>query len=127
MASMTVTDNGRNLYRDGSKGSNNPKLLYIAIGTDSTAPSISDTKLKSESFRKAITSYANGASVGEILINAYIGPSEANGINIQEVGVFGGSTASSVANSGVLLARGLYSHTKVSTEGLTLQLDLQIS
>jgi hypothetical protein len=124
---MTVTDNGRNLYRDGSKGGNNPKLLYVAIGTDSTPPLTSDTKLKSEVFRKAVTSYANGASVGEVLINVYIGPSEANGINIQEVGVFGGSTATGAANSGVLLARGLYSHTKVSTEGLTFPIDLQFS
>lgn len=127
MSAITITNAGRNLIRDGEKGSTNPKILYFAIGTNNTAPTASDTKLGAEVFRKAISSYTNGVSTGEILANCYLAPSDAIGVAIAEVGVFGGSSASSTANSGVLLARGLYSHTKTGLESITLQLDLTFS
>jgi hypothetical protein len=127
MSAITITNTGRNLVRDGEKGSVNPKLLYFAVGTSSTAPTANDTKLGTEVFRKAISSYANGGSVGEILASCYLAPSDAVGVAIAEVGIFGGSSASSTANSGVLLARGLYSHTKTNIESITLQLDLTFS
>lgn len=126
MSAITVTNTGKNLLRAGRSGADNPKVTYIALGTGSTAPSASDTKLAAEVFRKKITSYTNGGT-GEILANGYIGPTEAVGTIIAEVGFFGGNSASSTANSGILIARGLYSHTKTSTESLTLQFDETIS
>lgn len=121
---MTVTNAGHNLLRDGLQGANTPLITYVAIGSGTTAPAVTDTQLVAETFRKAVTSYANGASAGEVLITLYLAPAEAVGGNIEEVGFFGGSTASGTANTGVLLARGLYVHNpKTSIESIQLQLD----
>jgi hypothetical protein len=101
---------------------------YVALGTSNTTPTSNDTALGNEVFRKAVTSYTNGASHGEILIDVYIADGDAVGMNIAEIGFFGGSSASSAANSGVLLGRGLYSHpNKLSTESIQAQLDLIFS
>jgi hypothetical protein len=126
MATLTITDAGLNLLRDGVKGGNNPKVTYVAIGTSGTTPATTDTKLGAEVYRKKVDSYSNGASAGEILVSAYLNASEAVGVVIAEVGFFGGNSAGSAANSGVLVGRGLYSHTKVGTEGIQLQMDLTI-
>ncbi len=126
MSAITITNAGLNLIRDGVAGNNNSKVTYVAVGTGSTAPTTGDTKLQSEVLRKKISSYTNGASVGEILVNGYLNANDAVGVNIQEVGFFGSNSATSAANSGVLVARGLFSHTKLSTEGIPLQLDLVI-
>src|SRR5260221_14113362 len=113
MATMTKTTVGLNLERDGKSGANNPKVLYIALGTGNSTPSVANTALDNEVFRKAISTFANG-STGDITAQIYIEPTEAVGYTIAEVGIFGGGAATNVANSGVLLARGLYSptHTK---------------
>ncbi|SRR6266568_1937041 len=121
---MTVTNNGHNMFRSSTSGNANPKFFYVAIGSGTTAPTVTDTQLQAETFRKAITSYVNGASVGEILISCYLAPSDAIGANIQEIGVFADSFASSTPNSGTLFARALWSHpTKTATESIILQLD----
>lgn len=128
MATMTTTDAGKNLLRDSNSGAANDKVYYVALGTDATAPSGGDTKLHAEAFRKAITSYANG-STGVLTAQIYIEPTEAVGITVAEVGIFGGSSASSVANSGVLLARGLYSpaHPKTATESMVIPVQITYS
>jgi len=126
MTAITITTVGKNLIRDGLSNANKPLISYVALGTDSTAPSAGDTALKAEAFRKAVTSYTNG-STGEILVNMYLSPADAVGLVIAEVGFFGGSSASTTANSGVLLARGLYSHTHVNTESIQFQLDFSAS
>lgn len=123
MAAITITNAGRNLFRDALSGANSPLVGYVALGTSSTAPTIADVILGAETFRKAVTSYTNGVT-GQIQVNMYLAPSEEVGTNIQEVGFFAGNTASSSANSGILVARGLYSHTKLNTESITLQLDI---
>jgi hypothetical protein len=126
MSAITVTTVGKNLLRSGRSGADNPKVTYVALGTGSTSPSASDTKLVAESFRKKISSYANGGT-GESLASAYIAPTEAVGLVIGEVAFFGGASATSVANSGIMIARGLYAHTKTSSESLTLVFDETIS
>ena len=98
----------------------------MAVGTSNTAPAVTDTQLGNEVFRKQVTTYTNGGSTGEVLVTAYIAPSELNGTAIAEVGFFAGNSATATANSGVLLARGLYSHSKVSTESISLQIDLTL-
>ncbi len=123
----TYTNAGHDLLRDGTEGANNPKVLYIALGSSSTAPNITDTRLGAETFRKAVTSYSNGAAHGEIIFSGYIAPGDAVGANVQEVGWFGGSAATGTANTGVLLARGLYAHNpKLATESFQATLDLTI-
>lgn len=125
MSAITITDVGRNLLRDSLRGASTPLISYVALGTDNTAPSSANTMLGAEVFRKSVTSYTLGAT-GEVLINMYLAPTDSVGTGIQEVGFFGGGTATSAANSGVLLARGLYSHPHVSTESIIFQLDLQL-
>lgn len=127
MASIVITNAGLNMIRDSLSGANNPLITYVALGSSNTAPSASDTQLGNETFRKAVTSYTNGGSSGEILINMYLAPGDDVGDNIEEVGFFGGSSATSAANTGVLLAHGLYAHNpKLNTESIQFQLDLTI-
>lgn len=126
MTAMTVTDTGRNLCTSAVQNTNTLYIKYIAIGTDGTTPSSGQTKLGAEAFRKAITSYTIG-STGQIYINVYIGPSEAVGVAIAEIGVFGGAAATSAANSGVMIGRGLYTHAKSNLESIQLQIVLQFS
>ena len=126
MSAITITDAGRNLYRDGNSGANTPLISYVAIGTNNTAPTTADIKLGSETFRKAVTSYANGTT-GQIYINLYLAPGDVVGVAIKEVGFFGGNSASIAANSGVLVARGLYTHTKLNTESIQVQFVLTFS
>jgi len=125
LSAITITTAGRNLLRDGESGAQNPKITYVALGTDSTAPDVGQTALIAEVFRKAVTSYTNGGT-GEILINMYLSPSDLVGISVQEVGFFAGN-ATKTANSGTLLARGLYAHTKTGVESIQFQLDFQIT
>jgi len=126
MAAITITDAGRNLLRDSLKGATNPLIKYVAFGSSSTAPTTGDIKLGSEIYRKAITSYTNGAT-GEVFINLYLAPSDLAGTTVAEIGFFGGSGANVNPNTGVLLAHGLYSHTKVSTESIQFVLDFTMS
>lgn len=127
MSAITITNVGLDLLRDGMAGADNPLVSYVALGTSNTAPSVSDTQLGNEVFRKATTSYTNGGSPGEILIDLYLAPGDAVGDNIQEVGFFGGNSATSAFNTGVLLAHGLYAHNpKGNTESIQFQLDLTL-
>lgn len=124
--SAVITNNGYNFWRDSSSGANNAKITYIALGTGNSTPIATQTKLDAEVFRKAIASWTNGASVGEILVNGYIGPADALSVVIAEVAIFGGSSAGPTANSGIMIARALWSHTRPSTasESLLLPFDL---
>jgi hypothetical protein len=122
MAAMTITNLGLNLVRDALKFGTSPKILYFAVGTSSTAPSVSDTQLGAEVFRKPITSMVNGGLAGEVLINGYLSPAESIGTVIAEWGLFAGA-ATGAANSGTLVARGLYSHTHTNTESIQFQAD----
>jgi hypothetical protein len=122
---LTKTDAGRNLFRDAAKGSGTIIIKYFAVGTGSSTPSSGQTMLDAEAFRKTVTSYTNGAT-GELIINVYIAPSEAVGVNIAEVAVFAGTNATATANTGVMLGRGSYSKPgKLNTESIVLQLSLQ--
>lgn len=122
---VVLTNAGHNLLRDGLSGAVNPLIRYVALGSSTTTPTASDTTLGNETFRKAVTSFVNG-STGQIYVNMFLSPGDAIGYDVEEIGFFGGTTATSAANSGVLLARGLYSHTKSSTESIQFQLNLTL-
>ena len=122
MPTLTKTTVGLNLLRDSNSGAANDTITYVSLGTGTTAPSAGDVKLVAEIFRKKVTSYANGAT-GETLISMYLAPGDANGVDIEEVGFWGGN-ANSTPNSGVLLGRGLWSHNpKANTESINFVLD----
>jgi hypothetical protein len=125
MTTATLTDAGKNLRRDATRGVvAHCKVLYVAVGTDSTAPTSSDTALGAETFRKAITATGDGASAGEATFTMALSPQDAVGTVIAEVGWFGGPDASATPGSGVLIARGLYSHTKTDKESINTVFDL---
>ena len=125
MAAITITNVGLNMMRDSLKAVGSPTITYVALGTSATAPAATDTQLGTEVFREAVTSYANGGATGEILINMYLAPNDIAGTTVQEVGFFGGA-ATGAANSGTLLAHGLYSHAHTNLESIQFQLDLTI-
>lgn len=124
MAVLTVTNAAFNLVRDRLNGASSTslKITYVAIGTGTQGTPATATQLAAEVFRKPIASYANGAAVGEGLINGYLSPQDSVGTAITEVGFFAGN-ASATANSGTLLFYGLYSHTHTNAESIQLQAD----
>ena len=126
MPSITyiLTNAGHNLFRDASKGAANALISYVALGTGTNAPTTGDTQLQTEVFRKKVSSYTNGTNPGEIHIDLYLSPNDAPSVAIAEVGFFGGN-ATSTANSGTLLCRGLYSppHTHTNVESIQFDLD----
>jgi hypothetical protein len=126
MSAITVTTVGKNLLRDARKGTNTAKVTYVALGTGNSAPTAAQTRLDAEIFRKAISSYTSGGT-GESLANGYIAPTDAVGVAIAEVAFFGGSSATSTPNSGIMIARGLYAHTKLGTESITMVFDETIT
>ena len=120
-----ITTAGLNMLRDAMTGAQSAVISYVALGSSSATPTVNDTQLGNETFRKKVTSYTNGVT-GEVLINMYLAPTDAVGNDIEEVGFFG-SNATSAANSGVLLAHGLYTHNpKSSTESIQFLLDFTI-
>lgn len=121
---LTKTTGWRDLTADGYAGFDNPKVTYVAIGSGTNAPSASDTQLQAETFRKAVTTYTRGGT-GELFVSLFLGPSDAVGADIEEVGAYAGSAATNAPNSGRLIARGLWSHpSKSGSESITLTLDL---
>lgn len=120
---MTVTNAGLNWLRMGFTGSNTIQINYLAVGTGTTAPTVNDTQLAAEAYRVPPSGYTNGAN-GVISMNGFIDMAYAN-VTISEVALFGsmtGNTATSSANTGVLIARGLWSpaFTKTSSDTITL-------
>jgi len=127
MTAINLTNNGHNLIRDSASGVDVFKIKYFALGTSSTAVSSGDATLGNEQYRRAVSSVVNGGSVGEILISVYVPGGDAVGLNIQEIGIFGGNAASSQPNSGVLIARALWipsTNPKTALVSFQLQLDL---
>jgi len=95
------------------------QIKYLAIGTGSDPQSRESTLLTAEVFRTAVTTCAQ-SDYGQVLSDFTILDTDYTGI-ITEIGIFGGSTATAVANSGTLLARVLWSYTKSALEELYFQ------
>lgn len=127
MPTLTKTTVGLNFFRNGNRGASSPIISYFAVGSGTSSPTAAQTTLDSEQFRKAVTSYTNGTT-GELLVDVYLSPTDAVGVNIQEVAVFGGG--SPTANSGTMLGRALYTpstNPKTNTVSIQLHLDLTYS
>ncbi len=113
-----ITDAGTNLMRDALGGFvTDAKIKYVAVGTSSTAPAAGQTQLVAESFRKLVTKTDNTVGTAQVKSTMYLAPGEAN-IAIAEIGWFAGAGASAAANSGVMVARVLYSHTHTTSESI---------
>lgn len=88
------------------KGGYDTGLTFCAIGTNATAPTANDTQLGTEVKRKQITSKTRSGN--EVTLSTFFTSAESS-YNIKEAGVFGHSTATGAANSGIIMAHWLSS------------------
>lgn len=117
---------GRNLITNGgldllvaSLAGTDAEIKYVAVGSDATAPTVDDTVLGAEEFRKQVTAQTT-IGTGIVNTSCVILPAEATGFTIAEIGWFAGADATASADSGVLIARVLYSKTKTNLESLQI-------
>ena len=89
-------------------------IEYLAIGNGTTAPQITDTKLDNEVYRLAFDSQSKtGDGVLETIFTIEGGDWDGT---IEEIGIFGGSTATGTKDTGTLISRVLYNKVKTSTQ-----------
>jgi hypothetical protein len=90
-------------------------------------PSVNDTQLQNEQFRKLYSTTLNGVAQGEGITRCYLAPQDAL-IQIAEFGWFASSSATSTPNSGILVARAIYSlSTGVKTNLQSIQVDFDFT
>lgn len=118
-----ITDAGLNMIRDMLMGSvTDGEIKYVALGNDATAPAEAQTQLVAEQFRKQVTfQAADGATAGKLYTELYIADTEANGFKTGEIGWFAGAAAAGTANTGIMIARVLYSRQKTNLESWTIR------
>ena len=98
----------------------NIQIKYLAIGTGSTAITDTDATLDTEIFRTAPVSGPTNVSTGQIETEFVVLDTEAVA-QIEEIGIFVGTTATGSADSGTLLSRILWSKIKTSQEEITFK------
>jgi len=96
------------------------EIKYLAVGTSNTAVTNTQTQLVAEIFRTPITVPASRTSVGVIQNEFVVLDSEAVA-QIEEIGIFGGSTATAVADTGILISRVLWSKNKSNSEEISFK------
>ena len=118
-----ITDAGLNLFRDMLKGDvTDAQIKYVALGNDATAPANEQTTLIAERFRKVVTSRnVDPVTPGKLYTELYIADTEGNDFKCEEIGWFVGATAGATVDSGVMIARILYSRQKAATESWTIR------
>jgi len=87
----------------------NLAIKYLAIGDDNTAVAATDTTLTNEVFRTSFVSQLY-TTTGIVTTEFYITDSDANGEDIQELGIFAGNTATAIADTGRLISHVLWSY-----------------
>ena len=95
------------------------EIKYMGVGSDNTAPALADTTLGTETFRKAMTTQTQPTATS-LLSTVYVSPSEAVGV-IEEIGWFAGVGAGAGADTGIMIARVLYSRVKTTLESLQIE------
>lgn len=101
--------------------------LYIALGSNTTAPAAGDTQLGTEVVRKTATSTTFSGAVG--YVSVFFAAGEATGTH-REFGLFGNgnaSAASGTANTGILFSHVAANITVSSVETLTCQFSITFS
>lgn len=118
-----ITDVGLNMFRDVLKGTiTDGKIKYVALGNGATVPANADTQLVAEQFRKIVTSQnVDPVTAGKLYTELYIADTEANDFRCEEIGWFAGAAASAAVNTGICIARILYSRQKSSVESWTIR------
>ena len=124
-----IADAGLNMFRDALKGDvTDMQIKYVALGNDATAPANSNVQLAAEQFRKVVTSAnVDPVTAGKLYTELYVADTEANAFKCEEIGWFAGVGATATVDTGILIARILYSRQKASTESWTCRRTDQIS
>ena len=124
----TITNLLFNLYRDALAGDFgnilDAKIKHIAIGDDNTAPAVTDTTLGNEVFRVPLTD-EDVSVTAQYTTVFYLAPDEAIGA-IEELGWFAGTGsndwgAGAGKDTGTLIARVLWAHTKTAVESIQFE------
>lgn len=95
------------------------EIKYLALGTSNTSISDTDTVLGAEIFRTPIVTQSK-TGTGEIQTDFTVLSTEAIG-QIEEIGIFGGTSASGTVDTGTLISRILWSHDKTSSEEIAFK------
>lgn len=101
--------------------------LYIAVGSNATAPAAGNTQLGTETARKAAGSTSFSGAVASIAV--FFAATEATGTH-REFGLFGNgnaATASGTTNSGILFSHVAANVSISATETLTITFQLTFS
>lgn len=111
-------------YLYGNSAVSQGQIFHLGIGDDNTAPTSTDSDLGNETYRVPVVSQSI-TGVGELTTEFYITATEFSG-TIEELGIFSGIlsedwNAGAGADTGLLLARILYSDTKTTSEELLIQ------
>ena len=91
----------------------NIEVKYLALGTSTATVLTTQTQLGNEQFRTAFVSRTTSSDYKNVT-NYIILDNEANFV-INEIGIFGGTTASSITNSGTMVSRILWTYDKTAT------------
>jgi hypothetical protein len=91
------------------------EIEYLALGTGNTAITDSDTTLDTEIFRTPYT--LRDATLGTgIMEHTFVVLDTEAVATIEEIGIFGGSTATASADTGTLISRILWHKVKSNSE-----------
>jgi hypothetical protein len=96
------------------------EIKYLALGTDDTPITDTDTQLGAEIFRTPPSVASARTATGSIETEFIVLDTEAVA-NIEEIGIFVGSTAGAGANTGTLLSRILWKKNKTDSEEFTFK------
>ena len=102
---------------------NRSEITFGAIGSGTTTPTLGDTTLETETFRKILATRT--FSGNQATLRMFLSTSEGNG-TIEEFALFG-EDASVAADSGTMFNRVLVNRVKTSSNTLTIEVVLTIS
>lgn len=102
---------------------NDCDITYGAVGTDGTAPTVSDTTLTTELDRSLITDISASSNV--VTFYVFFDAADANG-TLLEFGAFG-EAATSSADSGTMVNHVLINEIKSSSQTLLFQCKITVS
>lgn len=91
-------------------------ISYIAVGTGTTSPALSDVALQTELARKELALRSSTSNVATF--TGFFGVSEGNGV-LREAALFG-DAATSTAGTGTMYCRVAINRTKSSSDTLSL-------
>lgn len=97
-----VTTAGKAFIARRITGEETIGLMYMAIGTGTTAPAVSDVKLQTETLRTLLTECVQGDAF--FYSSVFLLAADCS-IHIKEGGLFGGALATATQDSGSLLCR----------------------